>query len=123
MAPSSARAPASLRKIEACSGRPHQGRHLFLLPIVFRLSFLVRTHQSRLSTARDEVSGLPGIRAALWVGNVLVGWNGPADTRGIDVGAAHELAVFKRDAERRPEARALSWRNVLPVQDGAAAAA
>jgi diguanylate cyclase (GGDEF)-like protein len=44
---------------------------LFLAPIAFLLFFLVETHQKGLSTARNEISGLPAVSAALDVSKAL----------------------------------------------------
>ncbi|MGL4440004.1 MAG: EAL domain-containing protein [Bosea sp. (in: a-proteobacteria)] len=83
---------------------------LFLLPIAFLLHFLVGTHERSIATARNELSGLPSIDAALELSNALVGWNGPNQTEAVHRAAAHAAVIFGRDAARWPEhAHTRAW--------------
>jgi diguanylate cyclase (GGDEF)-like protein len=45
---------------------------LFLAPIAFLLFFLVETHQRGISTARNEISGIPPVIAALTTSRILI---------------------------------------------------
>jgi hypothetical protein len=45
---------------------------LFLAPIAFLLFFLLQTHQRAISTARNEMAGIPTVIAALTTAKALI---------------------------------------------------
>jgi diguanylate cyclase (GGDEF)-like protein len=75
---------------------------LFLLPIAFLLYFLVGTHERSIATARNELSGLPSINAALDLANALVGWTESSKPDQVYLAAARAAAIFTRDEELWP---------------------
>ncbi len=70
---------------------------LLALPFAFLLHFLVGTHERVLATARNELSGLPSINAALNLANVLVAWGGVGDSARVSEQAVRTGAVFERE--------------------------
>lgn len=87
---------------------------LFLLPIAFLLFFLVSTHDRGIATANNEISGLPGISAALDLSRAILRASGRSaaseagtapgdDTVMAAVHAAARVAeaIFAREAGLR----------------------
>jgi diguanylate cyclase (GGDEF)-like protein len=76
---------------------------LFLLPIAFLLYFLVGAHERSIATARNELSGLPSINAALTLANALIGWTGAGQTEEVHRAATQAVAIFARDEALWPQ--------------------
>ncbi|MCX7324817.1 MAG: EAL domain-containing protein [Hyphomicrobiales bacterium] len=70
---------------------------LLALPFALLLHFLVSTHERGLATARNELSGLPSINAALSLANALIAWGGVGDSTRVSEQAARTGAVFKEE--------------------------
>lgn len=76
---------------------------LFLLPIAFLLYFLVSSQERSVATARNEMSGLPSINAALDLASAIVGWTDSATSEAVHERAIEAAEVFEREPKAWPQ--------------------